>query len=164
MRILMRFLPLFLAALLSGALVYGATKYSGPRPPKADVLYLLHADNLVETEVVVAKEETRKDASVATIPGASSSAKTPLAEPIFLLKSNQLLPGKLAAYKFEVKNGVREVVISHKKQKNVAKPIHLSITRLDENLYRVEIDEPLENGEYTISPEGSNDTFNFQIY
>jgi hypothetical protein len=155
---------LVFAFLLSPLLVEGASKYSGPRPPKADVLYLLHADNLVETEVAVAKEESRKDAGVATVPGTSSTAKTPLAEPIFLLKTNQLLPDKLAAYKFEVKNGNREVVVSHKKQKNAAKPIHLMITKLDDNLYRVEVDQPLENGEYTISPEGSNDTFNFQIY
>ena len=150
--------------LLSPLLVDGASKYSGPRPPKPDVLYLLHADNLIETEVAAAKEEARKDASVATIPGASSPVKTPLAEPIFLVKTNQLLPDKLAAYKFEVKNGNREVVIGHKKQKNVARPIFLMITKLDDNLYRVEVDQPLENGEYTISPEGSNDTFNFQIY
>ncbi len=153
-----------LAAIISLASVYGASKYSGPRPPKADVLYLLHADNLIETETVVAKEETRKDASVAIVAGASSPAKTPLAEPIFLLKSGQLQPSKLGAYKFEVKNGNREVVVSHKKQKNVARPIHLQITKLDENLYRVEVDQPLENGEYTISPEGSNDSFNFQVY
>jgi hypothetical protein len=153
-----------LAVLISLVPVYGASKYSGPRPPKADLLYLLHADNLIETEAVVAKEETRKDASIAIVAGESSPAKTPLAEPIFLLKSGQLQPGKLGAYKFEVKNGNREVVVSHKKQKNIAKPIHLQITKLDENLYRVEIDQPLETGEYTISPEGSNDTFNFQVY
>jgi hypothetical protein len=151
-------------ALASLTQSFAATKYTGPRPPKPDVLYLLHADNLLETETVVAKEETRKDASVAIIPGATSPAKTPLAEPVFLLKSNQVMPGKLAAYKFEVKNGNREVVVSHKKQKGVAKPIHLQVTKLDDNLYRVEIDQPLENGEYTISPEGTNDTFNFQVY
>lgn len=153
-----------IVALASLTPVFAASKYAGPRPPKVDVLYLLHADNLLETETVAAKEETRKDASVAIVPGATSSAKTPLAEPIFLLKSSQVMPGKLAAYKFDVKNGNREVVVSHKKQKNLAKPIHLQITRLDDNLYRVEIDQPLENGEYTISPEGSNDTFNFQVY
>ena len=151
-------------ALASLVPVYGASKYSGPRPPKPDVLYLLHADNLIETEAVAAKEETRKDASVAIVPGATSPAKTPLAEPVFLLQSSQVQPGKLGAYKFEVKNGNREVVVSHKKQKNIAKPIHLQITKLDDNLYRVEIDQPLDNGEYTISPEGSNDTFNFQVY
>jgi hypothetical protein len=161
----MRFrLLLLITVLMSWAVASAASKYSGPRPPKADILYLLHADNLVETEVVVAKEETRKDAGIAIVPGATSPAKTPLAEPIFLLKSSKILPDKLAAYRFDVKNGSREVTVSHKKQKNVAKPIHLSITRLDDNLYRVEVDQPLENGEYTISPEGSNDTFNFQIY
>jgi hypothetical protein len=54
--------------------------------------------------------------------------------------------------------------VSHKKQKNAAKPIHLTVTKLDDNLFKVEVDQPLENGEYTISPEGSNDTFNFQVY
>ena len=153
-----------LLLLLVASLSPGATKYSGPRPPKPDVLYLLHADNLVETELAVAKEETRKDAGIATVAGASSPAKTPLAEPIFLVKTQQLVPDKLAAYKFEVKNGNREVVVSHKKQKNAAKPIYLTVTKLDDNLYRVEVDQPLENGEYTISPEGSSDTFNFQVY
>jgi hypothetical protein len=152
------------AALLCSAMLQGATKYSGPRPPKADVLYLLHADNLLETETAVAKDETRKDAGVAIVSGASSSAKTPLMEPVFLLKSNQIQPDKLAAYKFEVKNGNREVVVSHKKQKNAAKPIHLVVTKVDDGLYRIEVDQPLDNGEYTISPEGSNDTFNFQVY
>jgi hypothetical protein len=161
----MQFRLLFaIAALAASTVAFGASKYNGPRPPKPDVLYLLHADNLLETEVVAAKDETRKDAQIAIVPGAASSAKTPLAEPIFLLKTGQLQPNKLAAYKFEVKNGSREVVVSHKKQKEVAKPIHLMVTKLDDNLYRVEIDEPLENGEYTISPEGSNDTFNFQVY
>jgi hypothetical protein len=159
----MRFFA-FVAALISSSLLFAATKYSGPRPPKTDVLYLMHADNLVETEQVVAKEETRKDASIATIPGASSTAKTPLAEPVFLVKTSKILPDKLSAYKFEVKNGNREVVVSHKKQKNAAKPIHLMVVRLDDNLYKVEVDEPLEIGEYTISPDGSNETFNFQIY
>jgi hypothetical protein len=161
----MRFRLLALVAgLMCSTLVEGASKYSGPRPPKADVLYLLHADNLLETEVQVAKEDTRKDASIAFISGAASPAKTPLAEPIFLVKTNQLVPDKLAAYKLDVKNGNREVVVSHKKQKNVARPIHLVVTKIDDNLFRVEIDQPLENGEYTISPDGSNNTFSFQIY
>jgi hypothetical protein len=74
-----------IAVLASVTSMFAATKYTGPRPPKPDVLYLVHADNLVETETAVAKEETRKDAQVAIVPGGSSPAKTPLAEPIFLL-------------------------------------------------------------------------------
>src|SRR5262249_4958493 len=56
-----------------------AQKYSGPRPTKTDVPYLLHADNLVETEVTEAKEEKRKDDLAYIVPGANSSARTPLA-------------------------------------------------------------------------------------
>ena len=162
----MRFrLPAFAAALLLAASVApAATKYSGPRPPKADVAYLLHADNLIETETQTAQDETKKDTTTAWISGTTSPARTPLAEPVFLFKSDKLSADKLAAYRLEVKNGRREVVVQAKKSKDVAKQIHLIVTRLDDNLYRVEIDEPLENGEYTLSPDGSNDTFSFQIY
>jgi len=55
-------------------------------------------------------------------------------------------------------------VVNAKKLKNMQRPIHLQITRLDDRLYRVEVDEPLENGEYSLSPDGSDETFSFQIY
>ncbi|MEJ7609358.1 MAG: hypothetical protein WKF37_24560 [Bryobacteraceae bacterium] len=57
-----------------------------------------------------------------------------------------------------------EVVVSHKKGKNVAKPIYLVVTRLDDGLYKIEVDQQLENGEYTLTPQGSDETFSFQIY
>lgn len=141
-----------------------AEKYTGPVPPKADVLYLLHADNLIETELGKAKNDERKDQVVAAIPGASSPVKTPLSEPIFLIKTEKLSASKLAAFKLEVKNGQREVVVSAKKLKNMQEPIHLQVTKLADQLYRVEVDEPLENGEYSVSPDGSDETFSFQIY
>lgn len=56
-------------ALVVSAAVFGAEKYTGPRPPKADVPYLVHADNLIETEVGTAKSDERKDTVVATLPG-----------------------------------------------------------------------------------------------
>jgi hypothetical protein len=144
--------------------VFGAERYTGPRPPKADVPYLLHADNLIETETGKAKSDERKDTVVASIPGASSPVKTPLAEPIFLFKSDKLSVDKLAVFKLDVKNGQREVVVNAKKVKNMRPPIHLQVTKLDDKLYRVEVDEALENGEYSISPDGSDETFSFQIY
>ena len=151
-------------ALLISSTGVAADKYTGPRPPKADVVYLVHADNLVETELGKAKTEERKDVVVATLPGASSPVKTPLAEPIFLIKTDKLSVDKLAAFKLDIKNGQREVVISAKKLKNMKPPIHLTVTRLDDRLYRVEVDEVLENGEYSLSPDGSDETFSFQIY
>jgi hypothetical protein len=142
-----------------------AEKYSGPRPPKPDVPYILQADNLVETEVSTAANETRKDATYAVINGASSPAKTPLAEPAFVIRTEKLIADKIRAYKLEsTKTGKREVLINHKKPKNVPRPIYVTVTKLDDKLYRLEIDEPLENGEYALSPDESDLTFNFAIY
>jgi hypothetical protein len=151
-------------ALLFTLSVFGADRYTGPRPPKADVPYLVHADNLIETEIGKAATDERKDTVVATIPGESSPVKTPLAEPIFILKTDKLLVDKFAAYKMEVKNGKREVVVNAKKAKDLQSTIHLQVTKLDDRLYRIEIDEQLENGEYVLSPDGSDETFSFQIY
>jgi hypothetical protein len=143
---------------------FAAEKYNGPRPPKADLPYLLHADNLAPTEPSTANEETRKEALAYVIHGAASSARTPLAEPVFLVLVEKLNPQALGVYRMEVRNGNREVIIPQKKMKNPPKPIPLKITKLDDRLYRVEVDQPLDNGEYTLSPEGSNDAFSFQVY
>ena len=153
-----------MSTLLLAGLVPAAEKYSGPRPPKVDVPYLLHADNLVETESGTATTEQRKDATYAVLKGANSPAKTPLSEPIFILRTEKLDVNKLEAYKLESKGGQREVLIGHKKPKNVTRPIYLKLTRLDDRLYQVEVDEPLENGEYSLTPQGSDETFSFAIY
>ena len=151
--------------LMTGVSLFAAEKYAGPRPPKADVPYLVHADNLVETEVGQAKSEERKDTVVATLPGAASPVKTPLSEPIFLIKTDKLLVDKIQAYRLQsTKNGQREVIVNAKNLKNVPRPLHLQVTKLDDKLYRIEIDEILETGEYSLSPDGSDSTFSFQVY
>jgi hypothetical protein len=151
-----------LAIALAG-LAAAADRYDGPRPPKPDLLYLVHADNLVPTEAADAHQEGKKDEPVYTIPGASSPARTPLAEPIFLVQVDQLLPERLELYKLDVKNGHREVVMS-KKRRGGARPLHLSVTKLDGKLYRVEVDETLDDGEYSISPSNSDRVFCFEVY
>jgi len=140
-----------------------AQKYSGPRPPKPDILYLLHADNLTPTDVAEAKQESRKDGDTYTIAGANASAKTPMASPIFLLHSEKLDPSRLQLYKLESKGAQREIRFPKKKGGPV--PIRIEVTRLSQdNIYRIEVDESLENGEYSLTPEGSNDVFCFQVY
>lgn len=143
-----------------------AQKYSGPRPPKPDIPYLQHADNLVETEVTEAREEERKKETVYTIAGAASAARTPLAEPIFLLQSEKVNPEKIELYALETKDGSRQIAFppSNKRNKNAPRPMRLMVTRLDENLYRIEVNEPLDNGEYSLTPAGSNQVFCFQVY
>src|SRR5690348_2849240 len=118
---------------------FAADKYTGPIPPKADLPYLLHADHLIPTEQGQAREETRKNEQIAILPGATSSARTPLAEPIFIMKAGQLSPERMQCYKMEVKGGNREVVISTKKGKG-ARPLYMNVTRLGEGLYKLELD------------------------
>jgi hypothetical protein len=147
-----------------GTALLAADKYSGPRPPKSDVPYLVHADNLVETEALQASEENRKGDTAYVVNGASSSARTPLAEPIFLMRSEKVMAEKLQLYRLESRNGRREIVFPEKKKKDGPKPLKLMVTRLEPGLFRVEANEGLPNGEYALTPEGSNHTFCFQVY
>ncbi len=141
-------------------------KYDGPRPPRPDVPFLLHADNLIQTEIGEAREEKRgKDATAYVIAGAASSARTPVAEPIFLFLSETIAPEKIELYRMEVKDGRRQVVMSTK-PKDSARPVRLMLTRLAEKLYRIEVNEGLglESGEYSLTPAGSNQVFLFSVY
>lgn len=162
LRLQLSMLAIVCAAAYSG---FAAEKYEGPRPPQADLLYLVHADNLIPTEATEAKEESgKKDETTYYVSGADSSARTPLAEPIFLLKSEKVIPDKLEMYKMDVKGSRRELVISKGKREKGPRPLRLSVTRLEGGLYRVEASEPLENGEYSISPSDSNTVFCFEVY
>ncbi len=141
-----------------------AQEYNGPPPPKADVPYLLHAENLIETEVLEAKEEDRKNETAYVIPGASSPAKTPLAEPIFILLSENLDPRKLQLYSMDVNNGQRETVSPKNRKKQPPRPRYLTMKKLGEKLYWVEANEWLDNGEYCLTPIGSNNVYCFEVY
>src|SRR5436853_7889830 len=109
---------------LLGAALFAADSYNGPRPAKPDVPYLLHGDRLVETEVHEAREENRKGEVTYVIPGASSPAKTPLSEPIFIIQTQQLVPDRIELYKLDVRNGQREVTLSQKRKRGGPRPIH----------------------------------------
>ena len=139
----------------------GGVAYSGPTPPQPDLPYLKHASNLLATEAVDVQEEKKKDAITYVIAGASSSVRTPLAAPIFLLQSDKIAPGKLGLYKLESKNGRREIVASPRKP---LEAIRIVVTHLRGNLYKIEVDDGLEPGEYSLSPEGTNRAFCFQVF
>jgi hypothetical protein len=141
-----------------------AADYKGPRPPQPDIPYLLHGSNLVQTEAVEAKEEQgKKEETTYVIPGAASTAKTPLAEPIFLMESDKISPDRLELYRLEVKNGRREITISQKKRKG-PRQFRVTVTRVADRLYRIEAGESLEEGEYSLSPADSNRAFCFTVY
>jgi hypothetical protein len=152
-----RIAPLLLAASLAAF----AQKYDGPVPAKADLPYLKHASELVATEATQAKEEKKKDDTTYIVEGAASSAKTPLASPIFIFKADKLSAEKFGLYKLIVKGGHREITMGPKKP---GMPIRIEVSRLDKGLYRIEVGDSLEAGEYSLSPEGSNQVFCFQVF
>ena len=156
---LRRLLALGLAAGLG--LPAWTADYTGPRPPMKDLLYLVHAENLIPTETGQAAQDSKRNDTVYSVQGAASPARTPLAEPIFIIQSDKISPDSLELYKFDVKGGRREVSVSRKRNN---KPLYLSVTKLERGLYRVEAAEVLEDGEYVITPSGSNQVFCFQVY
>lgn len=155
-----------LAALLAmtAATAAAAEKYSGPRPSKPDVPYILHADKLVETEVNQASQGSEKKSTVYTVPGATSPARTPLPEPIFIFQSNKLNSDRLSLYKMTVKNGARVLSLPERGGKNGPRAIYLMVKPLESGLFKVETNEFIDDGEYCLSPDGSNEVFCFTTY
>ncbi|MEO8096972.1 MAG: hypothetical protein ABI811_04680 [Acidobacteriota bacterium] len=137
--------------------------YTGPIPAKADVPYLLHASTLIETQGSEAHEDAKKNETTYWVEGTSSTARTPLAEPIFIIRIEKLNPDKLELYKFNVTKTRRELTIKDRPGKN-DRPLYVSVTKLGKDLYKIEASEVLANGEYSLSPSGSNRVFAFQVY
>jgi hypothetical protein len=146
--------------LFLGALAAWSADYTGPTPPQPDLVYLVHADNLVPTEAADAKQEKGDTYSIS---GTASSARTPLAEPIFIVQSDHLSADSLELYRLSVKSGHREANVSGNRRGG-GRALHLQVTKLGRNLYRLEAAEVLENGEYALSPAGSNKVFCFEVY
>jgi hypothetical protein len=157
-------LAVLFASLLGTGLVWAQASYKGPRPPKTDVVYLLHASNLIPTEEADARSDSKRGSTNYSVAGASSPARTPLAEPIFLLLSDRISAESLELYKMDVKGGQREVSMSGKRLRGGPRPLRVSVTRLERGLYKLEAAETLENGEYALSPSGSDKVFCFEVY
>jgi len=131
-----------------------AQKYDGPTPPKKDVPYLKEAARLVATEAVQAQQEGKKDDVTYVMAGASSPVTTPLAEPVFIMQAEKIVPERMELYKLETKGGRREL------QTKRAHAIQLEVTRLSaDGLWKLEVAETLEPGEYSLSPKDSNQAF-----
>jgi hypothetical protein len=157
--------PLLAAALLMApSALAQRNKYDGPRPEKEDLPYLLHARTLVETEAGEAQMAKEKNATVYTVAGATSNARTPVPEPIFLLRAAKLNPDRLSLYKMTVEKGARVIRFPERPGKNTPKPVFLMVTALDKGLFRIEVNEPIENGEYCLTPDGDNAVFCFTTY
>src|SRR5215469_10964487 len=112
----------------------GAQPYKGPVPPKPDLVYIQHAQTLVPTELAQAKENKSKDDTVYVIDGATSTARTPLALPIFLVKTEKLVPDRLILYRLKIVDGHREIAMSVKRAN--PEPIHLDVVQVADHVYK----------------------------
>lgn len=140
-------------------------KYRGPRPPKTDVPYLLHANKLVELDSGEAQQSDRKDETVYTVAGATAQARTPMPEPIFVIAAEKIAPDKLDLFRMTVsRSGARELAIPKKPKRDSPRPVRMTAAKLEGNLYKLEAQEFLENGEYCMSPQGVNAVFCFTVY
>jgi hypothetical protein len=145
-----------LLVLMAMGLAGLAQRYDGPKPPKKDVLYLLQASKLIETEAVEARQEGKNDVTYA-IAGASSPVTTPMAEPIFIIQAEKIVPERIQLYRLELKGGRRELQVKR------AHAIQLEVTRISsDGLWKLEVAKSLEPGEYSLSPKDSNQAFCFQ--
>lgn len=139
-------------------------KYDGPRPEKSDLPYLRHANKLIPLDQAQANEQKQKDGTVYTVPGATATARTPLTEPIFIIKKDRLDLDQMQLFKMTPKGGQRELSIPTRARKSEGRPLRLSLDPLAGGLYKLEVQEPLENGEYCLSPSGSNNVFCFAVF
>ena len=71
-------------------------------------------------------------------------------------------PGKSGIANWWLQRGVE--ARAKGKRKSGARPLHLSVNKVDGKLYRVEASEPLDPGEYSLSPNDSNKVFCFEVY
>lgn len=138
-------------------------KYSGPRPTKKDLPYLLQADKLIPTELQEATTSARKDEKVYSVAGTTSSARTPLPEPIFLFWTDKISADGLGMYRFQVQDGRRQVTLG-KHTSEDGQDLRITLRPLDAGLYRIEASQMLDPGEYSLSPEGANIAFCFTVY
>lgn len=142
----------------------GQDPYKGPVPEKADLPYIRHANKLVPTDIGEAKDESAKNDTIYTLAGAASTARTPLTEPSFIVKVDKLNVQQMQLYRMEAKGGRRVLTLPKNPKKNSPRSLRLSLDPLSSGLYKLEVQEPLDAGEYCLSPSGTNSVFCFAVY
>lgn len=152
-----------LAAVLISLPAAAQQRYTGGPPPKKNVPFLVQADNLIETEIQKATEQTKKNDTTYTIPGDKSTSRTPLASPMLIIDTDGLDAAKLQLFRLEVKNGHREITFK-KKGKGSAMPLNIEVAKVRGNLFQIRVLDSLDPGEYSLSPDGSNDAFCFEVF
>jgi hypothetical protein len=138
--------------------------YNGPEPQQADLPYLVHADHLLPTEQAEARDESDRKRYRYRVSGTSSSVRTPMPEPMFLIRAESLAVDRLQLYPMEIEKGARQIEFRKKPSDKDPRPIPLTYKERDDGLIWMEVNQILDNGEYCLSPQGTNTVFCFQVY
>ena len=134
-----------------------------PDPELEDVPYLLHGDSLVELEQLEATSEEIKNQLRYSIPGASSTARTPLASPEFLLKPSEINPTDLRLYGFDSDKGNRSLLYRNTKTV-MAQPHLIQVSAASNGLALIRVKVSLPAGEYGLTPTGKDTVFAFTVF
>jgi hypothetical protein len=153
---------LTLVILLAGLLIAGM-EYAGPRPPRKDTVYLVHADRLIATDVGIARQQIAANEITYTVPGERSTARMPLASPTLLVEAESLSADKLRLFRLDIRDGHRELDF-HYKSRGGAFPLRTDIADVAGGLYRIDVVDSLSPGEYALSPDGANEVFCFEVF
>jgi hypothetical protein len=156
------FRPCTFAILLAGFLIAGM-EYAGPRLPRKDTVYLVHADQLIATEASVARQQTTANEITYIVSGESSTARTPLARPTLLIEAENLTADKFRLFPLDVRNGHHELNF-HYKGRGGAFPRRADIANTAADIGRIDVLDSLSAGEYALSPDGVNDVFCFEVF
>ena len=155
---------LLIIAILFVAVLAGQSKYTGPKPPKKNVPYLVHAGNPVEIETSTALQIINNDLITYVISGEKSTARTPLASPIFVIDSTGITDvEKLRLFRLEAKDGHRTVTFHNKGQRG-AMPLRIQIIPIPGGLQQIEVVDTLSPGQYALTPDGTNQVFCFEVF
>jgi hypothetical protein len=159
-------LALTIAACVA-APVFAEKKYTGPRPPKTDVPFLQHASTLIEVEKGEADEAHSHGNITYSVAGATSRTRTPVPEPVFYFQSDKINPEHMVLYKMDTKSGQRTLTMPEQGRRKDTHPIFMLIDPVSSSvpgLWKIEVNEVIDPGEYCLSPEGVNTVYCFTEY
>lgn len=153
---------------ITAALALPQQKGAATKPPKPDLPYLLEAQKMIPTDASAIARSTSKGDESLTVPGVTSSARTPLPEPIFVFSPGQIKATDFELIHFDVTNGKRQWAKGKQEHPNNDEEpeeiLRLTLRPIAEGVVRIEAAEMLNPGEYALIPRGKDTAFCFTVF
>lgn len=155
-------------AAIAATLAFPQQKGAATKPPKSDLPYLLEAQKLIPTDASPVTRSSSKSNESLSVPGVTSSARTPLPEPIFVFSQVQIKATDFELIRFDVANGRRQWTKGKQEHPNNDEEpeeiLRLTLRPVAEGVVRIEAAEMLNPGEYALIPRGKDTAFCFTVF